>query len=268
MSESEYAEALVRELDESVRLRLMSDVPLGAMLSGGLDSSVVVALMARNMSSPVKTFSVAFAEDTDGNELADARLVAETFGTDHHELELSLNDAGRLPRGLGLVPGRAACRPLRARLLCTLEARFGARHGRPCGARRGRASRGIPAPPECRARSAVGARSFSASARGKSGRGTCSEALSPRGECGDRARPGDEVPSSSPPSSTTTCAGGLCWGRRASHRSRPGARSCRKLSAGATATHLRRRCSSSSSWDSWTTCSTTSTGRRWRTLSR
>jgi asparagine synthase (glutamine-hydrolysing) len=92
MSESDGAEALVRELDESVRLRLMSDVPLGAMLSGGLDSSVVVALMARNMSSPVKTFSVAFAEDTDGNELADARLVAQTFGTDHHELELSLRD--------------------------------------------------------------------------------------------------------------------------------------------------------------------------------
>jgi asparagine synthase (glutamine-hydrolysing) len=91
-SESEYAEELIQQLDESVRLRLMSDVPLGAMLSGGLDSSVVVALMARHMSSPIKTFSVAFAEDSDGNELADARLVADTFGTDHQELELSLHD--------------------------------------------------------------------------------------------------------------------------------------------------------------------------------
>ena len=85
----ESAEQLLSGLEESVQMRLMSDVPLGAMLSGGIDSSVIVALMARQMSEPVKTFSIGFAEAGEGNELADARLVAEYFGTDHHELELS-----------------------------------------------------------------------------------------------------------------------------------------------------------------------------------
>src|SRR5918999_6305888 len=67
----------------------MSDVPLGAMLRGGLDSSLIVGLMARNMSEPVKTFSIGFAEAGQDNELADARLVAGAFGAEHHELELS-----------------------------------------------------------------------------------------------------------------------------------------------------------------------------------
>ena len=93
LSAEEHAEGLLTELEEAVRLRLMSDVPLGAMLSGGLDSSLIVALMARNMSEPVKTFSVGFVEAGEGNELADARLVAEKFGCDHHELELSVADA-------------------------------------------------------------------------------------------------------------------------------------------------------------------------------
>jgi asparagine synthase (glutamine-hydrolysing) len=91
-SRDEYATGLLERLDEAVRLRLMSDVPLGAMLSGGLDSSLIVALMARHMSEPVQTFSVGFREDGSTNELADARFVARAFGADHHELELSFGD--------------------------------------------------------------------------------------------------------------------------------------------------------------------------------
>jgi asparagine synthase (glutamine-hydrolysing) len=92
MSVETAGEELLARLDESVRLRLMSDVPLGAMLSGGIDSSVIVALMARHMTEPVKTFSVGFAEAGEGNELSDARFVSQHFGTDHHELELSFAD--------------------------------------------------------------------------------------------------------------------------------------------------------------------------------
>src|SRR2546428_1079894 len=89
-SEEDYAEELRERLEESVALHLVSDVPLGAFLSGGLDSSSVVATMARLTSSPVKTFSIGFT-DEDYNELHYARLVAKRFGTDHHELILEPN---------------------------------------------------------------------------------------------------------------------------------------------------------------------------------
>ena len=88
----EWSERLLAELEESVRMRLMSDVPLGAMLSGGLDSSLIVALMAKLMDRPVQTFAVGFKDAREGNELADARFVAEALGAEHHELELSLDE--------------------------------------------------------------------------------------------------------------------------------------------------------------------------------
>jgi asparagine synthase (glutamine-hydrolysing) len=78
-------EEMERRLAEAVRIRLISDVPLGALLSGGVDSSIVVALMARESSAPVKTFSIGFRK-ADFNEAEYARLVAKRFGTDHHEL--------------------------------------------------------------------------------------------------------------------------------------------------------------------------------------
>jgi asparagine synthase (glutamine-hydrolysing) len=89
--EEEWREQLLDLLDDAVAGQLMSDVPLGAMLSGGLDSSLVVALMARRISRPVKTFSVGFAGASD-NELDVARATARALGTEHHELELSPDD--------------------------------------------------------------------------------------------------------------------------------------------------------------------------------
>ncbi len=81
----------LEQLDEAVRIRMISDVPFGAFLSGGLDSSAVVALMSRHSSLPVKTFSVGFAESA-YSELAYARSVATQFRTDHHELTVSPDD--------------------------------------------------------------------------------------------------------------------------------------------------------------------------------
>ncbi len=84
-SEEECLQELEKQLEEAVRIRLIADVPLGALLSGGVDSSLVVALMARSSSSPVKTFSIAFNNEK-FSESGYARAVAERFGTEHHEL--------------------------------------------------------------------------------------------------------------------------------------------------------------------------------------
>jgi asparagine synthase (glutamine-hydrolysing) len=84
-SEEELLEELEYRMAEAVRIRLIADVPLGAMLSGGTDSSIVVALMARASSQPVKTFTVGFRQ-ADFNEAPYARMVAQRFGTDHNEL--------------------------------------------------------------------------------------------------------------------------------------------------------------------------------------
>jgi asparagine synthase (glutamine-hydrolysing) len=88
--EEQCLEQLERRLEEAVRMRLVSDVPLGALLSGGVDSSVIVALMARVSSSPVKTFTIGFGHQ-DFNEAEYARQVAKRFGTEHHELVVEPN---------------------------------------------------------------------------------------------------------------------------------------------------------------------------------
>jgi asparagine synthase (glutamine-hydrolysing) len=89
--EIELVRELREKLSEAVRIRLLSDVPLGAHLSGGIDSSIVVALMAEAMSEPVKTFSVGF-EESNFSELKFARQVAQRYGTDHHEFILTFGD--------------------------------------------------------------------------------------------------------------------------------------------------------------------------------
>jgi asparagine synthase (glutamine-hydrolysing) len=99
-SEREAAEHLQDLLADSVRMRLVSDVPLGVLLSGGVDSSSVAALAVRASSEPVKTFSISFAESS-FDESAYARSVAKFLGTDHHEERLSANLAANLVGEIG-----------------------------------------------------------------------------------------------------------------------------------------------------------------------
>ena len=85
------------ELEESVKLRLISDVPLGAFLSGGMDSSLIVGMMAKLSGHPVKTFSIGF-EEKDFDELSYARIVSNHFSTEHHEFIVKPDAIEILPK--------------------------------------------------------------------------------------------------------------------------------------------------------------------------
>ena len=99
LSEGEWVEQVREKLLESVRIRMISDVPLGAFLSGGIDSSAIVAAMARSSSYPVNTYSIGFeGEDSFYNELPYARRVADMYGTNHHEIIVRPDVGSLLPK--------------------------------------------------------------------------------------------------------------------------------------------------------------------------
>ena len=109
----ELEERLWAGIREATRIRLMSEVPLGAFLSGGVDSSAVVAAMAQQMVEPVKTFSIGFPDDT-FDELPYARLIAREFGTDHREFVVepdALEIMPKLARHYGEPFGDASAIP-------------------------------------------------------------------------------------------------------------------------------------------------------------
>lgn len=97
-SAAEMAESVRALLGDAVRLRLMSDVPFGAFLSGGLDSSGIVALMAHHMDEPVQTFSIRFSEEPRLDEGAHAQAVARHCGTLHREVDCTADRVEHLPR--------------------------------------------------------------------------------------------------------------------------------------------------------------------------
>src|SRR5262249_49196699 len=86
MTEEECAEEVVRLLGESVGKRMMSDVPFGVFLSGGVDSTAISALMSGMMDAPLRTFTVGYRDNPEYNELEYAREVSREYGTEHHEV--------------------------------------------------------------------------------------------------------------------------------------------------------------------------------------
>jgi asparagine synthase (glutamine-hydrolysing) len=98
LSEKQYVETLRELFEDAVKVRLISDVPLGAFLSGGVDSAAVVAFMTRILNQPVQTFAIGFTDDPSFNELEHARTVANHFKSDHHEFLVSSNAIDLLPK--------------------------------------------------------------------------------------------------------------------------------------------------------------------------
>src|SRR5262245_53270339 len=92
LTDEDAAAEIYRLLQESVRKRMMSDVPFGVFLSGGVDSTTIVALLSGMISEPVRTFTVGYKDSPDYNELEEARWVAEQYGADHHEVVIDQQD--------------------------------------------------------------------------------------------------------------------------------------------------------------------------------
>jgi asparagine synthase (glutamine-hydrolysing) len=99
-SMDEAAERFLALLEDTVRAHLVSDVPLGLLLSGGLDSGSILAMMRRATNGPIRSFSIGYGAEADRayDELAAARLMAERFGTEHHEERLAPDAVSLLPR--------------------------------------------------------------------------------------------------------------------------------------------------------------------------
>ena len=94
MTENDWQDLVLDKLRVAVKRRMVADVPVGVLLSGGLDSSIIVALLARQGQTGLKTFSIGF--DADGfSELPYARQVAERYGTEHHEVIVGFEDFTR-----------------------------------------------------------------------------------------------------------------------------------------------------------------------------